>query len=390
MLLDIIDRVRKIFIICVVLGFIFLFGKSISPVFADYNECVIAASTGCLASGLHIGDVAHVTTDSGGHYVSCALIGHYACDAPWGSCGGLVNGKTFGICYSSGPGNPLPNGIPASQVLYPVPATSAMNPKQGGNACQDQAFSRGLSSDALLWCVCGVPGASACPTAASPTPTIPPTPSSTSLTLVLGLPGIGKITGVVGVLPKHLTRTATVELYDAAVTNPSGPGTAPLATKVATVTYDNGTDNNVGYFVSSPITIPLPANPPANNEYEILVKVPQYLYRLALPVVPVDQNNPHAFLIQSSSSVTTSPLNLFPGDIVSTNSMGNDDYTQIKTCFDSISDSTCQKTPDGILYTDLDDNGVVDIVDFNLWTRSLFQLQQAQPPVCTGLTCQGD
>lgn len=227
---------------------------------------------------------------------------------------------------------------------------------------------------------------------AKPTPTNTPgtTPgqSSTTLKLILGLPGIG-FNAVGGAAPKHLTRSITVQLYDSTVTNPSGPGTHALASSTGTVTYDNSSDNNAGYFVGN-ITLHLPSTPAANNKYKVLVEVPQYLYKLAVNAADGTQT----FTIENGSLITAPPLLLLPGDAQAASGGKNlldiDDYTQLLSCFHDA--SSCATTADGIPVADLDDNGSIDIVDLNLFIRSLFQLQQIQadPPICNGLSCQGD
>lgn len=237
------------------------------------------------------------------------------------------------------------------------------------------------------------------PHCTSSAPTATPTPGdnggggtgpTATLNLVVGLPGIG-YNGPAGVTPSHSTRSVTIQLYGGTVVNPSGPGTTPLSTTQGTITYDSSSDANAGYFTGT-IQVSLPSTPAANNQYEILVEVPQYLFQMASD--PTNTNTPHVFTLTSGSTATTSPLILFPGDAVVANGGKNilniDDYTQILNCFHN--NSSCPTTPDGIPYADFDDNGSITIVDLNLFVRSLFGLQQlqVQPPACTGLSCQGD
>lgn len=239
---------------------------------------------------------------------------------------------------------------------------------------------------------CGNPGAGPSPSVSpsvSPSPSPSPSPSSgpVRITLIIGLPGIG-YNGQLGVLPKHLSRSITVVLYDAQTKNPSGPGTQALATAKGIVWYDSSSDTNSGYFVSKvPVSITLPTTPPANNVYEVLVQMPQYLYKLA-----VNTDETTTFTLQPADNFTINPLILIPGAVNTANGQTNHinaaGFTTIISCIQNA--ASCPKTTDGIPYADLNDNGAIDIIDLNLWLRSLSQLQQAHAPGCSVADCQGD
>ncbi len=219
--------------------------------------------------------------------------------------------------------------------------------------------------------------------------------NTASLKLVVGLPGIGfDATG--GVTPHHMTRKVTVELYGASVANPSGPGTTPLTTSPGTISYDSGSDNNAGYFTGT-VNVQIPTTPAANNAYQVLVKIPQYLYQLAVNVAPADTSLPNVFVLTKGASATTSPFILHAGDVAVTSGEANkldlEDYTILLGCYgQNTNSSSCLVKPANstdLNPADLNDDGVVDIVDLNIWTRSLSDLQQGQSTSCTGLTCQG-
>ena len=370
-----------------VIASLFLFASFVKNAYAGYMECETGQYTACNTNGSKTGHWMYVSQNSNGSY-SCNDQGQYRCNLPyWGNCGNNGVDK----CWAGMPGT-KPSGVSATQLsgLYTY----------GSGACGVQAtFSPAINSNAALYCVCGVPGAAACP---APSPTIPPAtqaptqaptqgptqpsaPPTVSLSVVLGLPGIGYN----GNAPVHTKRTATIELYDPSVTNPGGPGTKPLASQAITLEYQT-TGNSAGYFAAQSQTFTLPSNPQSGNNYQILVKVPQFLYKLETS--GTNASNPTIFTLSPSASVTLPILYMDPGDLVTANGGANllnlDDYTQLKTCFGS--SSSCPTTTDGIPVADLNDDGSVSIVDFNIMLRSLANFINNESSHCNGLECQGD
>lgn len=227
---------------------------------------------------------------------------------------------------------------------------------------------------------------------AAPTNTPIPSPISTPTTqikVVLGLPGIGYSGGV----PQHTTRPVTVELYSPTVASPGGPGTTPIQTATGTVLYDNGSDNNAGYFVTnSPVSF---TNLPS-GDYQILVKVPQYLYKLAINAQNTDNN--HVFTLNGNTTTVLDPVVLPSGDVAVTSGQLNHlnilDYNILLSCYgDKGSTSSCAVRTAGSGGTnlaDLNDDGSIGIVDLNIWLRSLKDLQTSNAPGCDTGDCQGD
>ncbi len=246
---------------------------------------------------------------------------------------------------------------------------------------------------------CGRQSSSPCTftaTSTGVTPSVSPSVSPTggptaTISLVVGLPGIG-FNAVGGVAPKHLTRPVTIDLYNATVANPSGPGTTALGTGTGTITYDSGSDNNAGYFVGTIPNVSLPSTPPANNQYKILVKIPQDLYTLA-----TNTDSTQIFTLTAGGSATTLPFTMYAGNVAivggGLNHLGLDDYNILLSCYGSnATSSNCPVKPANttdLNPADLNDDGVVDIVDLNIFLRSLYQLQQLQPSPCVGITCTG-
>ena len=221
------------------------------------------------------------------------------------------------------------------------------------------------------------------------TPTPPSGSGSTSIKVIVGLPGIGSS----GNPPQHTTRPVTVELYAPSVTNPGGPGTSPIKTATGTLTYDNGSDNNAGYFVSN---TPIGFSGLASGNYQILVKVPQMLYTLAVNAANTD--TPHVFTLNANTTTTLDPLVLTSGDVAITsgqlNHLNISDYNLLLSCYGSkAGSSSCPvngQGPNGINLADLNDDGQVTIVDLNIWLRSLLLLQTNNAQGCSTGDCQGD
>lgn len=275
------------------------------------------------------------------------------------------------IIGSSNSSNPL-IGNPFSMTCSPV--------QQGGNCAQHQQCASSLT------CQSGKcePSSASAPT---PTSTTASTPMAT-LQLLVGLPGIGYN----GSAPTNTTRTATIELYAPDVSNPGLPGTSPLTTSDIKLQYQT-TGNSAGYF-SATSTITMPKVATANNQYQILIKMPQYLYRLVVnPNADTTTNSSTVFTIPVNGTVAiTTPLLLEPGDLQTANGGANvlnlDDYTLLQSCFQNA--SSCPTTADGIKVADLNDDGQVDLIDFNLFVRSLADMKTNASSHCTGLQCQGD
>lgn len=230
-------------------------------------------------------------------------------------------------------------------------------------------------------------------TCSATNPSTSPSPSGSqkaiSLHLVVGMPGLGPNGGN----PAHTTRPVTVELYDATVKDPGASGTTPVKKATAVLKFDNGSDNNAGYFVSNnPVSF---QNVPSGN-YQILVKVPQALFVLA--VNPLNSSNNHVFALTTDSTFNVPPVILYTGDIATENGGLNhlniNDYNTLISCFgDKADTSSCPvKTagPGGTNLADLNDDGKVDGIDLNIFLRSFEALQSINAPGCEQFDCQGD
>lgn len=222
----------------------------------------------------------------------------------------------------------------------------------------------------------------------APSPSVPPSSDETKISLVLGLPGVG----FDGSAPQHTTRPVTVELYAPNVQSPGGAGTSPIKTATGTVTYDNRTDNNSGYFVSN---TPISFSNLSSGKYQILVKMPRYLYKLAINPASTSTQDQYIFTLNANTTNDIAPLILSAGDVAVTSGQLNHlnifDYNVFLSCIGG--NSSCPVAtagPDGTNLTDLNDDGKVDIIDMNIWLRSLNALNTANALGCDSADCQGD
>lgn len=342
-----------------------------------FSECETGNYTACNTNGSKTGHVMDVTNNNG--QWSCVDTGSPpACVQQ--ICGQSI--QSYNECGDT-TGGPCNNN--GGQQLITV----SYCPSNGQYYCYNQGPQPGcgLPNNPPPPTNTPIPTNTPVPVVNGPTPT-PTAAPSTNLTVVLGLPGIGYD----GNVPQHASRNITIELYAPAVQNPGGPGTTPVKTATGIVQYDSGSDNNAGYFVSN---IPITFNNLVSGNYQILVKLPQYLYKLAKN--PQNTDNPTVFTLNTNTTTVLSPLILSSGDVAVTggqvNHMNINDYNILLSCYGDKATSSCPvKTAGagGTNLADLNDDGNVDIVDLNIWLRSLHLLQKANTLGCDVGDCQGD
>lgn len=194
---------------------------------------------------------------------------------------------------------------------------------------------------------------------ASPSPSVSPTQHATKINLAISLMGIG----VKGNLsPKHPTRTVHIQVYKKG-DDPKQPNITP----VADITNANVTfDSNSGYFLNPSLSL---GNLPT-GDYQILVKTPGYLRR----EIEDNQNN-STFTLTLDQTTTLPSVPLIAGDTAPLyNNMQASDFYAIVDCYkDKATGSSCAA---GNTITDLDDNGVIDGVDLNVWLLGMQALLQ--------------
>ena len=196
----------------------------------------------------------------------------------------------------------------------------------------------------------------------------------TYISIAIQLPGIGAGGNL---SPKHTTRTLHVSLYKSTV-DPSQPNVSPIFTsKTIVVTYDR----NTGYFVNNKVLI----GNIATGDYQLLIKTPGYLRK--------EWSGPDTTaktIHLTGNAINAIPYNtLVPGDTSPIyNVMDASDFYAIVGCYkDKADSSTCAA---GKVITDLNDDGVIDGIDLNLWLSGFQSLQTNNNPQGNGDGVTGD
>jgi hypothetical protein len=186
----------------------------------------------------------------------------------------------------------------------------------------------------------------------NPTPSLTtPPPHDTILNIALQLPGIG-IKG--NLHPLHTTRTVHLTIYANNV-DPTQPNVKPL--------YDNPNvsvqfDSNSGFFLNSNVDI---GSSLPTSTYQIFFKTPGYLRKQVL-----DAQGDKTFPTTADTINVLPSVMLIPGDVAPVyNVMDVSDFYAIVGCYNTKANtSSCTA---GSQITDLNDDGVIDGVDINLW-----------------------
>ena len=192
----------------------------------------------------------------------------------------------------------------------------------------------------------------------SPTPTPTPIPGHTMLAFSVGMDAIGSAGDNVNPNPSssnqtpgHTTRNLAVQIYDS--------NNSQVFAQVGSINYNSGQ----GIFTG---TVDLGANF-ANGNYTVKVKSDGHLKKL----IPG---------IQNISSALTQPIqmlrvNLVAGDVDSNNALNINDYNILLSCVTSPyianidNHALCNTNSSYIQLSDLEDNGVVNEFDYNLFLR---------------------
>ncbi len=193
----------------------------------------------------------------------------------------------------------------------------------------------------------------------APSATITPSfpPSDTLLSLTIGLTGIGAVGDQTNPSDSSLSNqnpldtSRTIHVY---AINDAGQ-TSYID---GTVNYDSSGDANNGYYTG---TVDM-GNLPSGN-YQIMAKMDGYLRKAVPSLVQV-----------TAQSTTTVPeITLVAGDINNDNSISILDYGLLMACVtayyvDGGPDAGCPQSQYRL--ADLNDDGVVDLSDYNLWLRN--------------------
>ena len=211
------------------------------------------------------------------------------------------------------------------------------------------------------------------PTVFEPSPT--PTPVGPLITLSFSMPGIGSNAG--NMTPVHLEREVFLYFYTPK-DNPSNPRSKPLHTikAIATFNLDVNTSN---YTAFSSEIIDVGAAGVNEGSYQIVLRADQTMRKI---VKEREQDvTGKSFDIAVGSNFTIPLQNMVIGDIypiTGDNSLDINDYNAFVSCFgDRALKSSCPNR----LLADLDDNGVVDGLDYNLMLISYRHLVSLGLPV---------
>jgi uncharacterized protein YegL len=205
-------------------------------------------------------------------------------------------------------------------------------------------------------------------TTLTPIPTITPTPTpimgTTTLSLTVGLDGIG-VTGDnqnpedkncteeqrktqgcgSNQTPLNETRDILVEFYTT--------GNEPVSTSSGQILYASESGKFLG-------TVTL-GNNFAGGSYVIKIKSPGYLKK-AYPSIQA---------ITAGTSNTLPSIRLVTGNVNQDSSLDIQDYNLLMSCsvLSSDSNGACNQKPNYIIRSDLEDNGTIDEIDYNLFMR---------------------
>jgi len=192
----------------------------------------------------------------------------------------------------------------------------------------------------------------------SPTPTPTPVPGHTMLAFTIGMDAIGTAGDNVNPNPSssnqtpgHTSRNLAVQIFNS--------NNSQVFAQVGSINYNSGS----GVFLG---TVDLGASF-ANGNYTVKVKSDGHLRRL----IPG---------IQNISSALTQPIqmlrvNLVAGDVDNNNLLNISDYNILLSCVTSPfvanidNHALCNTNSNYILLSDLEDNGVINEFDYNLFLR---------------------
>src|SRR3989344_4925286 len=251
---------------------------------------------------------------------NCRTIGTNMCNVRVGSWDhannrALPDGRSFSITYAGATPTPTTTIIPTGTVA-PTPTTT--------------------------------PGAT--PT---PTPTIPV--GNTVFALSIGLDGLGT-TGDNSTPgdssgsnrnPNRPSRNVRVEVFDG--------DDNPAANRSGTIIYNAGSGKFIGTIDMGTL---------ASGNYNVKVKSDGYLRRF---IPGIHQN------VTSGQTYNLPAVNLVTGDITNDNAINILDYNILISCsiFSVDNRALCNGNPQYAVLSDLEDNGVINQFDYNLFRREL-------------------
>lgn len=208
-----------------------------------------------------------------------------------------------------------------------------------------------------------------------------PTPIPTTVGPVIGLsftlPGIGTNGG--NLKPAHPSKDVTIYFYNSD-TNIADKTVKPVYLKKILATYDeNPNSSTYTYFVNKYIDL----GDIDNGNYQIAFQTPQSLLNL---IKSPDSRvlGGQIFELFERHFSTLPPQSILTGDIypypIHDNKIDINDYNMLVNCFNvQISSEKCENSS----IADLDDNGIVDGIDYNILLLNFRSLQSLGLPIPT-------
>jgi hypothetical protein len=207
------------------------------------------------------------------------------------------------------------------------------------------------------------------------TPT--PTPSGQLINVDLRMPGIGSAGG--NMEPLHPERELSIYLFNSQI-NTEDKSARPIAVHKAPVRYDSDPSSSTyGSFINNSIYLDENTK---EGKYQIVIKLDQALSKL----IKVNSSDVGGQLFELRNSynppIKINNQEMITGDIYplpkGDNIMDIHDYNALVSCFGSKADTElCADKK----MADLDDNGSIDGVDYNLMFGSFKKLLEAGYPV---------
>lgn len=207
-------------------------------------------------------------------------------------------------------------------------------------------------------------------------PTLIPTAAGPVVDLSFSLPGIGTNGG--NLKPSHAARDVTVYLFNSDA-NTSDKAVKPVYSIKTQALYDNDPNSpTYTFFINKYVDLGVVAN----GSYQIAIQTPRTLRQLIKSSDPRTVGG-QLFELSDKRFFTLPPQSMIIGDIYpspnSDNLMDINDYNALVSCYSQINSSKC---PDAAS-SDLDDNGVVDGIDYNIMLLNFRTLLSLGLPIPT-------
>lgn len=208
----------------------------------------------------------------------------------------------------------------------------------------------------------------------TPTPTLVPTPIPIGQVIMLdiNMPGIGSQSG--NLTPLHTSREITLQFYSPDLST-SDPSVKPLFTFKSSAEFDSNSNSpTFARFVNNNIDL---ADKIPDGNYQIVIKANQALPKL----VKIKEGDVRGRVIEIRKSfyqhVIISDQTILTGDIFPSpngdTKLDFNDYVAVENCFGAKADLTSCKNKDS---ADLNDNGTVDLVDYNIISSNIKTLSE--------------